>query len=221
MCTKFAKMGDRHTIRAGWHDYNEGIYFITICSHNKQHIFGTIVDGEMVYSTPGEIVNQCLSAIPNHHNDVELLNYVVMPNHIHVVIAVRPSNPPIVGAQYFAPNPAVVDAPNPAAPNTGCLKSPRHDNPYADNHFNSRLAVIARSFKAACSIEINRQIRAQWAQNDTQNRVQWAQSIAPLPPVWQRNYYEHIIRDQHTFENIMAYIDNNVVNWAADCFRDH
>lgn len=89
-------MSDRHTVRADWHDYNGGIYFVTICSHDKKHIFGAIKNGGIAYSSSGGIVNRCLSAIPDHHNDVELLNYVVMPNHIHMVLA--------VGAQYFAPD---------------------------------------------------------------------------------------------------------------------
>lgn len=185
-------MSDRHTVRADWHDYNGGIYFVTICSHDKKHIFGAIKNGGIAYSSLGGIVNRCLSAIPDHHNDVELLNYVVMPNHIHMLLA--------VGAQYFAP-----DTPAPSVTSSiGCLKPPRHGEPCVDNHFNSRLAVIVRSFKAACSIEINRHRRAQ--------------NIAPLL-VWQRNYHEHIIRNRRAYENIMAYIDSNVANWATDRFN--
>lgn len=183
-------MSDRHTFRAYWHDYNGGIYFVTICTHQKQHVFGDISNGHINYSIIGKIVLKCLHSIPKHNKDVELWNYIIMPNHIHMVLA--------VGAQYFAP---ATDA----APNTGCLKPPSHGEPCADNHFNSRLAVIVRSFKAACSITINRQRRAQ--------------NIAPLPAVWQRNYHEHIIRNQKAYENIMSYIDNNVATWNDDCFN--
>ena len=88
-------MSDRHTFRAEWHDYNSGIYFVTICSKDKQHIFGRIENGIMIMSDIGKIINECLTSIPNHHKDVELWNHVVMPNHIHIVL--------VVGAQYFAP----------------------------------------------------------------------------------------------------------------------
>lgn len=203
-------MADRHAFRANWHDYNSGIYFVTICSHEKRHIFGAISKGEMIYSLSGEIVNRCLSAIPAHNNDVELWNSIVMPNHIHMVLA--------VGAQYFAPATNVaatknVELATNTTPNTVFLRSPRHGEPCADNHFNSRLAVIVRSFKAACPIEINRQLRSQNIGNSTR-----AQNIAPLR-VWQRNYHEHIIRNQRAYDNIMEYIDNNVINWNKDCFN--
>ena len=210
-------MSDRHPFRAEWHDYNSGIYFVTICSKDKRHIFGSIYDGKMKFSAIGNIINECLMAIPNHHKDVELWNHVVMPNHIHMVLCVGVHGVmrgcPPVGAQYFAP------AYTMPAQNTGCLRPPRHDEPQADNHFNSRLAVIIRSFKAACSIEINRQWQQQnIADISSQGR---AQNIAPLPPIdglWQRNYHEHIIRNQQAFENIMNYIDTNIEKWDQDCF---
>lgn len=192
-------MGDRHAFRADWHDYNGGIYFVTICTHNKRHIFGKIINNEMVLSPLGEIINRNLSAIPQHNNNVELRNHIVMPNHVHMVLA--------VGAQYFAP------ATNPT-PNIGCLKPPRHGEPCIDNHFNSRLAVIVRSFKAACTIEYNRNRRAQNIASEVR-----AQNIAPLQ-IWQRNYHEHIIRTQRAYYNIMNYIDNNVANWKTDCFHN-
>lgn len=215
-------MGDRHAFRAKLHDYNGGIYFVTICTHKKQHIFGNISNAEMRYSTIGKIVLECLRSIPKHNDNIELWNYVVMPNHIHMVLA--------VGAQYFAPappgardaTPPAVHAPAPpVSQNTGCLKPPRHGEPCAYNHFNSRLAVIVRSFKAACSIEINLHLRAQNAVDSRIAVDSWrAQNIAPIR-VWQRNYHEHIIRNQRAYDNIMAYIDNNVVSWDADCFNSN
>lgn len=100
--------------------------------------------------------------------------------------------------------------------NIGCLRPPRHGEPRYDNHFNSRLAVIIRSFKAACSIEINRQLQLQnIAEIPPHGR---AQNIAPLRQIWQRNYHEHIIRNQQAFEIIMNYIETNIEKWNQDCF---
>ena len=237
-------MSDRHTFRAEWHDYNSGIYFVTICANDKQHIFGNIYNGELELSTIGNIINECLLSIPNHHKDVELLNYVVMPNHIHIVLYVGAQQP--VGAQYFAPAQAMPAQAMPAQTiqtsekNIGCLRPPRHGEMRDDNHFNSRLAVIIRSFKAACSIEVKRQLKLQniagtpsisRAQNiagtPSTGRAQniagtpsigRAQNIAPLQGIWQRNYYEHIIRNQRAFEYIMNYVDTNIDKWNKDCF---
>lgn len=200
-------MTKRKVLRVQWHDYNNGVYFITICTFQKKHLFGHISKGRIHYTKEGEIVRQCIKAIPFHHRHVELWNYVVMPNHIHFVIA--------VGAQYFAPTRAIdalreslqhvmVPATTDNLSNVGCIKPPRHGEACTDNHFNSKVAVIVRSFKAACTIEINRNLRAQ--------------NIAPLQ-IWQRNYHEHIIREQYSFDNIMYYIDHNVAMWDSDCFN--
>lgn len=206
-------MSDRHTFRAEWHDYNSGIYFVTICANDKQHIFGNIYNGELELSTIGNIINECLLSIPNHHKDVELLNYVVMPNHIHIVLYVGVQQP--VGAQYFAPAHTMpTQAIQTSEKNIGCLRPPRHGELRDDNHFNSRLAVIIRSFKAACSIEVKRQL-----QNIAGTpSIRRAQNIAPLQGIWQRNYHEHIIRNQRAFENIMNYVDTNIDKWNKDCF---
>ena len=94
-------MIDRHAFRAEWHDYNSGIYFVTICSKDKQHIFGKIKDSIMILSDIGKIVERCILDISNHHTNVELWNHVIMPNHIHMVINVG-TQPAPVGTRYIA-----------------------------------------------------------------------------------------------------------------------
>lgn len=199
-------MSDRHTFRAKWHDYNGGIYFVTICSADKRHIFGYISDARMHLSPIGKIVDECLSSIPVHNSGVEIWNQIVMPNHIHMVVMI-PSQP--VGAQYIAPEPG---RPEPKS-NIGCLKPPRYGEPCNDNHHNSALAVIVRTFKAA----VTRIVKSTLAQ--CQAGTTRAQCIAPLP-VWQRNYHEHIIRNQRAFDNIMEYINTNPERWLKDCFNE-
>lgn len=199
-------MSDRHAFRAKWHDYNSGIYFVTICSADKRHIFGYISDARMHLSSIGKIVDECLSSIPVHHSGVEIWNHIVMPNHIHMVVMI-PSQP--VGAQYIAPEPG---RPEPES-NIGCLKPPRYGEPCNDNHHNSALAVVVRTFKAAVT-RIVKSTRAQCQAGTTR-----AQCIAPLP-VWQRNYHEHIIRNQRAFDNIMEYINTNPERWLKDCFNE-
>ena len=88
-------MSDRHAFRVEWHDYNSGIYFVTICSKDKQHIFGKIKDSIMILSDIGKIVERCILDISNHHTNVELWNHVIMPNHIHMVINVGTQPPPV------------------------------------------------------------------------------------------------------------------------------
>ena len=84
--------GNRHQSRADWHDYCDGVYFVTICSPDKKHIFGEIAEGEMRLSELGRIAADCLHEIPAHHPDAEIISQVVMPNHLHIIIAItRPA----------------------------------------------------------------------------------------------------------------------------------
>lgn len=205
-------MGDRHQFRAKWHDYNGGIYFITICAYEKRHIFGVIesaytvnagipctaststgtaststdkVGTRFIASKLGEIVEDQIKNIPRYYQDVEILNHVVMPNHIHFVINI--GVPSKTHSSHYVTE------------NTGCLKSPIHEAACQDRHHNCRLATIIGSFKAGVT------------------RTARTRKIASLP-VWQSRYHEHIIRNQRTYDNIMIYIDSNVENWSKDCF---
>ena len=194
-------MSDRHAFRAEWHDYNSGIYFVTICSKDKQHIFGKIKDSIMILSDIGKIVERCILDISNHHTNVELWNHVIMPNHIHMVINVGTQSPP-VGTRYIASEQATQTA----GQNMGCLRAPRHGEPCEDFHHNCSLAVVVGTFKAA----VTRLMRTRCiASLRRQHQIQ---------TVWQPRYHEHIIRNQRAFENIMNYVDTNIENWSHDCF---
>lgn len=199
-------MADRHQFRAKWHSYEYGIYFVTICSHQKTHIFGQINANEMRLNMLGHIVESCITEIPSHHFDVEILNYVVMPNHVHMVIA--------VGTRYIASTlrqgniASASRQGNITSYNLGCLKPPKHGNICDDFHHNSRLSVIIGSFKAAVTRWANNQIEQSLGGRDVSR------------PYWQPRYHEHIIRNQRAFENIMMYVDTNVERWHSDCFNN-
>jgi REP element-mobilizing transposase RayT len=82
------------SIRLPNRDYSaNGWYFITICTHQRQHFFGDVVNGQMYYSPIGEIAQKYWSDIPNHFDFVYLDVYVIMPNHIHGIIVINRTNP--------------------------------------------------------------------------------------------------------------------------------
>lgn len=192
-------MDDRHAFRAIWHDYDGGIYFITICSYQKYQIFGYIEEQMFHPSRLGELVNEHIQLIPEFNGDTKVLNYVVMPNHIHMVLLMKAEEKVVKRGN---PEDAAADAINrvPTVHKMGCLKPPKHDVPVDDFHHNSRLAVIIGSFKAG----VTRMARSR---------------LVLSVPCWQSRYHEHIIRDRRSYENIMNYIDNNVINWNLDCFN--
>ncbi len=181
-------MIDRHQFRADWHSYNEGIYFVTICCANRKHYFGEISNGQIHLTKIGEILKSALEQISNHFQEAELLNHVIMPNHLHLIVATRHgASSPAKGNQN-----AILTAKG----DIGCLRPKRHDAiPDQDFHHNSRLAIIIGQLKSTVKREANKR---------------------SIPFEWQPRFHEHIIRDQAAFDNIMNYIDTNIENWHFD-----
>lgn len=157
----------RRSIRLRGYDYSQkGAYFITIVTDNRDTLFGDILNDEMILTTEGEIATQCWLAIPNHHPQVELDLFVVMPNHIHgILLVVGDSESKSVVA--------------------GKCRSPSRT-----------IGSIVRGFK----IGVTKGIRA----------------IDASKEVWQRNYYEHIIRDEDYLDRIREYILANPRQWQFD-----
>jgi hypothetical protein len=77
----------RRSIRLPGYDYSSsGAYFITICTHQRQCLFGEIVDGAMQLNSLGQMVRSHWLKLPHHHAHVELDAWVIMPNHIHGIL---------------------------------------------------------------------------------------------------------------------------------------
>lgn len=184
-------MGDRHSIRATWYDYNGGLFFVTICAYKMRQIFGVIADAKMHLTPLGEIAQACVERIPQHYN-CELRNYVIMPNHIHMVLMI----------------PYNVSAEAPKATETGALKSSKHGIAVDDFHHNCKLSVIVGTFKAA----VTRSVKQRTLPNSST-------TLPPTFPIWHSRYHEHIIRSKHSLAEIMQYIDYNILKWDADRFN--
>lgn len=207
-------MGDRHRYRAEWHDYRSGVYFVTVCARDKRFYFGDIDDGQMIMTEIGEIVRRCVESIPCHHPGVEVWNYVVMPNHVHIVLYLPPEQPNIqVGTRYIASGDAEVNSMK--TTKLGCLRPSRHGETCKDYHHNSRLSVVVGSFKAAVSREVKRIICDNTQEISRLARTRYIASVQ-VDGVWHSRFYERIIRNRLAFERIMAYVDNNVANWNTD-----
>ena len=76
----------RKSYRASFHDYSGGDYFVTICTYDKQHYFGEIKNGTMRYTAIGTYCVQQLQTLETHYPYASSLLFVVMPNHLHVII---------------------------------------------------------------------------------------------------------------------------------------
>jgi len=99
----------RRSIRLKGYDYScPGSYFITICTQHHEEIFGKIIDGEMLLNEIGEVTQRCWKEIPNHFKNVELDQFICMPNHVHGIIVIWSNDydkPKNVGAIHELPLP--------------------------------------------------------------------------------------------------------------------
>ena len=88
--TKFnPKIYNRRSIRLKGYDYSKaGLYFITICSQNRKHLFGKIDNDIMILNEAGNMIEKLWEEISNDFQNVNLCEYVIMPNHIHGIIQI-------------------------------------------------------------------------------------------------------------------------------------
>lgn len=77
-----------------------GGYFVTICTHNKQHLFGQVKDEAMLLTKLGTIASEHWAKTPQFFPSVTLRDFVVMPNHVHMILFLAESidNKPTLGA---------------------------------------------------------------------------------------------------------------------------
>jgi len=75
-----------------WDYSSHGYYFVTICTKGKQYFFGDVLDATMVLSDLGRTACDCWAAIPEHFPLVTVDEFVVMPNHVHGIIIIRPDD---------------------------------------------------------------------------------------------------------------------------------
>lgn len=83
----------RKTIRIPRYDYSQpGYYLVTVCTKDREECFGNFENEQIKLSNIGIIAEQCVRDIPNHFNNAELDEFVVMPNHLHAIIVLRDSD---------------------------------------------------------------------------------------------------------------------------------
>jgi putative transposase len=148
----------RRSIRWKGYDYSScGVYFITICTHEREHLFGDIIDGQMHLNELGNIADRHWQKLAEHHPHIAIDELIIMPNHLHGIIFIQQSS--------FS---------------------------------TTSIAEIIRGFKTFSAREINKVRRLRGV------------------PLWQRNYFDRVIRTETELANVRQYIINNPQNWQKD-----
>ncbi len=151
----------RKQLRLKEYNYaNSGLYFITICGQNRIKYFGEIFNGELKLNQAGKMIDYLWLDMPKRFNSIELQEYIIMPNHFHAIVEIKPQSPVSLGEVIGAFKSLTTNA---------YIKGVRNSN---------------------------------WLPFDRR--------------LWQRNYYEHIIRNEVSHYFIAEYIQNNPLKWEED-----
>ncbi|SHK51005.1 hypothetical protein SAMN02745216_03572 [Desulfatibacillum alkenivorans DSM 16219] len=218
--------GKFRSLRLKRYDYSRpGAYFVTICERTRKNLFGRILKSKMALNRNGEIVQQIWDALPDRFQNLRLDTFVIMPNHVHGFLifpgqvyttnAENPTNEKNYIDDMSQPCSAVnkdfrdnVGAGLALHSGKACL-SEKDSTEYASSPggttikstqgANQRYSLgdVVRVFKSISTLDINRFLKKSG-------------------PVWQRNYYEHVIRNPQSLNAAREYIRNNPKNWKHD-----
>ncbi len=215
----------RRSIRLKDYDYAQaGAYFVTIVTWNRECVLGEVVDRAVELSPIGQTAYDFWQEIPRHFANADTDEFIVMPNHIHGILVIgQTAREPVgdvngdhagveygrnanvgvecfVGVEYIQP----LRGNQPTHPNQPRRPDvpPRSEPPqieprHAYQHVIPKsVGSIIRTYKAAVT--------------------RWCNKNGSEHFAWQRNYYEHVIRDENDLERIRNYIASNPANWSAD-----
>ena len=154
----------RKRLRMEGYDYSSaGCYFVTIVTNDRQCLFGDVTDGTMLLNDAGKTIDQATRDIEGYDDNITVPFYVVMPNHVHIMIM-----------------------------QTG----------------NNAIPEIIRRYKSVTSCRYIEGVKTRGWQRFDGN-------------LWQKSYFDHIIRNQRAHDYIAKYIIDNPQRWNKDNINPH
>ncbi len=157
----------RRSIRLQGYNYAQiGFYFVTICVQNKECLLGDIKQGLMNLNPASKMVRKIWLQLPQRFANIDLDEFVIMPNHFHGLISISINNEP-------------------------------------EKQFSVKLSEVIGAFKSMTTHQYIQGVK----------QYNWQRFQGKL---WQRNYYEHIIRDEFSLNNFRQYIIDNPIKWEND-----
>ena len=189
------KSRQRRSIRLKGYDYSQpGAYFVTVCAFKREEIFGTIVNDAIQLSSLGKIVEAEWFRSSKIRKEIRLHEdeFVIMPNHLHSIVWIIDSP---VGADGIRPD----DVHPEGRVNTA--QGAHTARPYDETRQMPRrvpksLGSFIAGFKAAVTSRAGKELNS--------------------ANIWQRNYYEHIVRNEAELKKIWEYIASNPTSCQED-----
>jgi putative transposase len=164
----------RNSLRHATFDYTQpAAYFVTFCCHKGQSLFGRVEDQTMILNPLGGIADRAWHEFAGRHSETEVDRFVVMPNHVHVLLWIRSS------------------------PDSATQNAPKQERKFGDAIAGS-LSTLIGGYKSTVT-----------------QKAKLA-GLLPGAALWQRNFYDHIVRNEPDLLRIREYIRNNPARWDED-----
>jgi putative transposase len=184
----------RQSIRLPGYDYAQpGAYFVTLCTQDRACLFGEVLDGGMRLNPAGDVVAGTWQWLSRQYVYLENDAWVVMPNHLHGILVIHPNGR---GGSRTAPTRTTDNETGPSS--TVMANLPESHTAITGPPRRKPLGRLIGAFKTVSTKQVN------------------AMRGTPGLPLWQRNYYEHVIRDDESLDRIRRYIVDNPSRWAVD-----
>ena len=162
------------------YDYSQdGAYFLTLVTQDRAHRFGEIIEQQMILNRPGQIMLDWWTELPTKFPSISLGAHVLMPNHLHGVIAIQNRDEPDL------------------------RQTPRSAPTISGQRLHAAIPQIVQWFKTMTTNSYIRGVRESG----------WLPFNGRL---WQRGYYEHVVRNAGDYERIYDYIECNPARWSED-----
>lgn len=197
----------RKSIRLNRYDYSQaGLYFITICVQKRKCLFGEIENGKMMLNDAGKMIEKWYYELENKYPDIKCDEMILMPNHFHCIVK---NVGPVEADLRVCPD-EITLCDNAKLDNDPILgdNSILDCYPKLGEHRGSPLHRVVQWFKTMSTNEYIRGVK----------NLGWRSFDGKL---WQRNYYEHIIRNERSYQTIANYIINNPAKWQGGKFHNH
>jgi len=228
----------RSSIRLKGYDYTQhGAYFVTIVAQDRSCLFGQVTDGEIHLNDAGQMVQTVWSELPLFYPGVQNDAFVVMPNHVHgIVVLVGPATrgyarpgsddvpPPVGAAPRGRPGPGPGDTTQSGMEDPSGMPAGNSIEPALDNSMNRGPGGRGQARgPAPTAVNVARMSLGDVVHRfKTMTTKRYADGVkhSGWPPfrgrLWQRNYYEHIIRSEADLNRIRRYVEENPLAWGTD-----
>ena len=210
--------------RANWHNYNGGVYFVTICTKNREHYFGEICPGPQMQLSPiGQYVYEQFINVKTHYPYAKIPLFVIMPDHIHAIVTIDGENEIGGNGVHTQCRDVARNVCNENIARDACgngVHAQCGDVARRCGDVARRCGDVARNVSTGMNTQMAnispRKNSLAVVIRGVKSSITHYANENNIPFAWQTRFHDRIIRNQAELDRISDYIEKNVVNWHDD-----